>query len=113
MLNLLQVELKKILRRKSIYIIWTLMILFCFLNNYLYFKDYDSNGNYKYLEQENLNLTKKQLQENLKKYDYNNTSKDTTYIDIKTKIDIIELREKFAPNSWQQYIIKNSLYDMI
>ena len=89
------------------------MILFCFLNNYLYFTDYDSNGNYKYLEQENLNLTKKQLQENMKKYDSNNTSKDTTYIDIKTKIDIIKLREKFAPNSWQQHIIKNSLYDIL
>ena len=32
MLNLLQVELSKILKKRSIYIIWGLMIIFCFLN---------------------------------------------------------------------------------
>ena len=39
MIKLLQVELKKILKRKSIYMIWTLMLIFCLLNNILYYTD--------------------------------------------------------------------------
>ena len=45
MIKLLQVELKKILKRKSIYIIWGLMLIFCLLNNILYWTDYDEEGN--------------------------------------------------------------------
>ena len=63
MIPLLQVELKKIFTKKSIYIIWGLMLIFCFLNNFLYWKDYDENGNYKYLEQEDLNEEKNRLEQ--------------------------------------------------
>lgn len=113
MLNLLQVELKKISKRKSIYIIWGLMLIFCLLNNILYKKDYDKDGNYKYLEQENLEEEKKMLESNLAKYNKDNETEVTMYITLKTKLDILSLKQKFSQNSWQYKNISTYLYDII
>lgn len=113
MIPLLQVELKKIFTKKSIYIIWGLMLIFCFLNNFLYWKDYDENGNYKYLEQEDLNEEKNRLEQELKNYNQENSSEVTMYITIKTKLDILELKQKFSSNSWQYQKINDYLYDTI
>ena len=40
--KLIHWELLKVLKKKSIYIIWALMLLFCFFNTFLYKKDYDT-----------------------------------------------------------------------
>lgn len=113
MIKLLQVELKKILKRKSIYIIWGLMLIFCVLNNILYYTDYDDNGNYKYLEQENLEIEQKELSKELEKYNKDEEKEATMYITIKTKLDILELKQKYFQNSWQYKKINTYLYDII
>ena len=101
MLTLIKVELKKIFNKKSIYIIWGLMVIFCLLNNILYKTDYDDNGNYKYLEHDKLKQEEQQLQEELTKYNKDNENEVTMYITIKTKLDIINLKKKFTEPSWQ------------
>lgn len=113
MLNLLQVELSKILKKRSIYIIWGLMLIFCLLNNFLYLKDYDEEGNYKYLEQEDLKTEETNLHNELKNYDKDNKNEVTMYITIKTKLEILTLKQKFSQNSWQFKKINNYLYDII
>ena len=55
------------------------MFCFCLLNNILYYTDYDEDGNYKYLEQENLSFEKKGLNEELKKYDAKNLNDVNMY----------------------------------
>lgn len=113
MLTLIKVELKKIFHKKSVYIIWGFMIIFCLFNNILYKTDYDENGNYKYLEQENLNQEKQKLQEELKKYNKDNETEVSMYATIKTKLDIINLKKKFPDASWQYRKINTYLYDVV
>lgn len=113
MLNLLQVELSKILKRRSIYIIWGLMLIFCLLNNFLYLKDYDEEGNYKYLEQEDLKNEIKSLHTELENYDKDNKNEVTMYITIKTKLTILTLKQNFSQDSWQFKNINNYLYDVV
>ena len=113
MIKLLNVELKKIFKRKSIYIIWGLMLIFCILNNILYRTDYDEDGNYKYLEQEDLNTEEEQLRAELAKYNQEKSNEVTMYITIKTKLDILEIKKKFSHNSWQYKKINDYLYEVL
>ena len=113
MIRLLQVELKKIFKKKSIYIIWGLMLIFCLLNNILYWTDYDEDGNYKYLEQENLKEEQTRLETELAKYNKENSNEVTMYITIKTKLDILTLKQKFPKDSWQYRKINTYLYDIV
>ena len=113
MIKLLEVELKKIFKHKSIYIVWCLMFIFCLLNNVLYFTDYDDEGNYKYQNIENLDDEINALNEELKNYDKANEKQITMYITIKTKLDILNLKKEFPSNSWQYKKLNDYLYDTI
>lgn len=113
MIKLIKTELIKIFHKKSIYIILILMFIFCLLNNILYKIDYDENGNYKYLEQEQLKEEEQSLKEELTKYNKDNINEISMYITIKTKLDIIELKKTFSDNSWQYKKINTYLYDII
>ena len=113
LIKLLEVELKKIFKHKSIYIVWTLMLTFCLLNNILYFTDYDEEGNYKYKEIENLDDEINELNKELTKYDVNNQNQITMYVTIKTKLDILNLKKEFSHNSWQYKKINDYIYDTI
>lgn len=113
MIKLLGVELKKIFKHKSIYIVWGLMLIFCLLNNILYFTDYDEDGNYKYQENENLEEEIEKLNQELTRYNKDYQNEITMYITIKTKIDILELKQKYDKNSWQYKKINDYLYDTI
>lgn len=113
MIKLLEIELKKIFKHKSIYIVWGLMLIFCLLNNILYFTDYDDDGNYKYQDNENLEEEIEKLNQELTRYNKDNQNEITMYITIKTKIDILELKQKYDKNSWQYKKINDYLYDTI
>ena len=113
MIRLLQVELKKILKRKSIYIIWILMLIFCLLNNILFFTDYDNDGNYKYFDSDNLIEEQTKLESELEKYSKDNSNEVSMYITLKTKLDIIKLKQKYEVNSFQYNKINDYLYDTI
>lgn len=113
MIRLLQVELKKLLKRKNIYIIWILMLIFCLLNNILFFTDYDNDGNYKYFDNDNLIEEQTKLESELSKYSKDNSNEVSMYITLKTKIDIIKLKQKYEVNSFQYNKINDYLYDVI
>ena len=111
--KLLLVELKKIYKKRSIYIIWGLMLIFCLLNNVLYYTDYDEDGNYKYNTKENITEEKINLEKELNKYNKNEKNEVTMYVTLKTKLEILTLKEKFTSTSWQYKKINNYLYDII
>jgi len=89
------------------------MLIFCLLNNLLYYTDYNEEGFYKYQHQENLKTELTELKTELNKYNKENNQEKTMYITIKTKIDILTLKQKFNQNSWQYKNINNYLYDII
>ncbi len=113
MINLIYIELKKIFHKKGIFVIFGIIILFCFLNNFLFWKDYDEEGHYKYENQDNLLEEENSLEEELKQYDILSPSDLTMYLSIKTKIDVLKIKEQYSPNSWQYQKANDYLYDLI
>ena len=113
MIKLIKIELFKIFHKKSIYIILSISLIFCFLNNYLYWKDYDDNGFYKYEDNTNLNKQKESIKKELTQYDYHNSSDLSTYINLKTKYELIEIKLKYPKNSWQYRKADEYLYNTI
>ena len=113
MITLIKNELIKIFHKKSILILWGLMLLFCILNNVLYWTDYDQDGNYKYEEQENIEEEKKKLENELAIYDVNKPENISMYVTIQTKIDLYNLKEEFPKNSWQYAKIEDYFYELI
>ena len=104
--RLMKIEVKKVFKRKSIYVIWGLMLLFCFVNSFLYFRDYDDEGRYLYSKEEDINEEIKALEEEKEKVQ--NTNATTI---IKTKIELLKLKKKFSKDSWQYAKINDYLYD--
>lgn len=111
--RLLWGELRKVFSKKSIYVIWSLMFLFCILNNVLFYTDYDHDGNYKYQEKENLKVEKEKLEKEINLYSKDNPNEVNMYITLKTKLDIISLKEKYSYQSWQYRKLNSYLYDVI
>ena len=111
MLKLIIMELQKLFHKKSIYIMLFLMLIFCLLNNILYYLDYDEEGFYK--RDSSVSKTEvKELENTLKKYNINNESDKTMYITIKSKIDTLTLRNSFSKNTWQYNKAEEYFYDL-
>ena len=113
MIKLTIIELKKIFHKKSIYIILILMFLFCLINNYLYNKDYNNEGFYKYSKKENNKEKIKTLKSDLEKYNINDTNQQEKYLFIKTQIDILTIKKEWNQDTWQYNIIDNVLFNLI
>lgn len=113
MSKLIEIELKKIFKHKSIYIILSIILIFCFLNNILYKLDYDADGNYKYEDNIDLNKYIKELEKELKKYDFNIDSDKNIYITTKTKLDIAKIQQQEDKNTWQYIKCSDYLYEDI
>ena len=113
MIKLTIIELKKIFHKKSIYIILILMFLFCLINNYLYNKDYNNEGFYKYSKKENNKEKIKTLKSDIEKYNINDTNQQEKYIFIKTQIDILTIKKEWNQDTWQYNIIDNVLFNLI
>ena len=107
--RLLKIEIKKVFKRKSIYVIWILMLLFCFVNNFLYWRDYDDEGRYLYSEEENIEEEIKTLEEEEKGVPQNTDQ----VVLIKTKIELLKLKKSFSKDSWQYAKINDYLYDIV
>lgn len=107
--RLLKIEIKKVFKRKSIYVIWALMLLFCFVNNFLYWRDYDDEGRYLYSEEENIEAELKTLEEEERGVPQNT---DQAVL-IKTKIELLKLKKSFSKDSWQYAKINDYLYDIV
>ena len=113
MFKLVLIELKKILRKKSIYVMLFIMLLFCFLNNILYYTDYDSDGNYKYLDSSNIEEERELLEDELGKYDINNSSDKSMIVELKTKIDVLTYKMKYNKGTWQYNKVDSYLYNVL
>ena len=112
MIKLTIIELKKLFHKKSIYVIMFLMLIFCLLNNILYYLDYNEEGFYKIKPHDNIKKEIKELENNLSKYNINEPSNTSMYLSIKTKIDILKIKKSFEQDTWQYHLINNYLYDL-
>lgn len=110
MFKLILIELKKIFHKKSIFVMMIIILIFSLLNNILFYTDYDNDGNYKYLEKDDLKEEKEKLKKELEKYNFDNESEVSMYVTLKTKLDVIDIKEKFKVNTWQYKKIEDYLY---
>ena len=113
MIKLILIELRKLLNKRSIFVMMIIILLFNLLNNILFYTDYDSDGNYKYLELENIEEEKKILEEKIVRYDYNNIDDVSTYVELKSRLDILKIKEMYKTNSWQYNKVNDYLYNIV
>lgn len=102
MINLIINELTKIFKRKSTYIMFIFILIFVILTNYLYKNELDETGAYKTNYDSYISSIKEELS--------NNNDKDDEYtLMLKKDLMKYELINKYGVDSWQEYIIKNSM----
>ena len=94
MFKLINIELKKVFKHKSIYIIFFIIFLFCMLNNVLYKIDYDSEGNYKYESKTDLTKYISKLEKRNNEYDLSKESDKYLYITNRSKIEVAKIQKK-------------------
>lgn len=111
MIKLISIELMKIFKHKSIYIVLSIIFMFCLLNDFLYKNDYDEDGNYKYEDKINLDNYMEKLENQNKKYDLNKESDKFVYITNKTKIDVAKIQKKYNYNDWRYIKANDYLYE--
>lgn len=104
--KLIKNELIKIFNKKSIYIMFAILLLFVLLTNLLYKYKLDDYGNLK----ENT-YNKEHLNELYQKLD--NTNDINNKLSLKKEILTQELYLKYGIDSWQAYIIENNMSDII
>ena len=115
MIRLIENELHKVFKHKSVWVIFLLISLFCFANNFLFKVDYDDDGRYKF-DDVDINKEIDNLEKELSKYDANNDNDKNIYVVTKTKLDVYKNMVNYDSNSWQflKYndYLYNSLYDI-
>ena len=107
MINLIKNEFIKIFKKKNIYILLIITLGFTILNNIIY-KNITTNFFDSY-EATYIN----QIKEELKDLDLNNASQRDEYINLKTEIDVFELKSKYKKDSWQVYVIDYDVANII
>ena len=112
MIKLINIELKKIFRHKSIYVVFILIFIFCFFNNLLYNLDYDDDGRYKYVD-DNVSHEIVKLKKELDKYNYNNNDDKNMFVTTKSKLDVYNNMIRYDKNSWQYIKYNDYMYDTI
>ena len=111
MSKLIILELRKIFKKKSIYILLFFMGSFCFLNNLLYYLDYDDEGFYVEKESDELEEEIEKLKEELVQYDVHKDSDVSSYLEIQSKLDVLNLQKNYDRDSWQYEIVRDYFYD--
>lgn len=100
MSNLIKNELTKIFKKKSIYIALAIVLVcIIFINCMNKF----SNNDYYYYD------NTAYLEEELRKYNPENPSDLSTYIQLKSRIDSEKMIKEYGPESWQASIIENKM----
>ncbi len=112
MIKLINIELKKIFRHKSIYAVFILIFIFCFFNNLLYNLDYNDDGRYKY-DDNNISHEIVKLKKELDKYNYNNNDDKNMFVTTKSKLDVYNNMIRYDKNSWQYIRYNDYMYDTI
>lgn len=94
-------ELIKILKKKSVYIIFAITLCFIVLTNIVS----RNTDNYSNLDDETISS----YEENLSSYDVTNPEENEIYIHMKSKIDMFHLMQHYGLDSWQAYLIETEL----
>ncbi len=97
-------ELIKIFKKKSIYITLLVILAFVILTNCIYKFFYHSGSYHEY----NDNYIQ-YLQEDLAKLDVNKPSDTKMYIDLKSELDIYEMKQKYETGTWQRDILSSQV----
>ena len=95
MFKLISNELYKIFHKKSIYIVFSLIFIFCILNNILFKTTYNNDGLYIDNQKEDLTKEINDLKNQL------NSKSGLEYLTIKTNLDLLKLKNNYAINSFQ------------
>lgn len=104
MSRLIKNELIKIFKKKSIYITLLVILAFVILTNCIYKFFYHSGSYHEY----NDNYIQ-YLQEDLAKLDVNKPSDTKMYIDLKSELDIYEMKQKYETGTWQRDILSSQV----
>ena len=104
MSRLIKNELTKIFKKKSIYITLFVILAFVILTNCIYKFFYDS-GSYHEYNESYIQYTK----EELAKLDPNKPSDTKMYIDLKSELDVYEMKQKYEVGAWQRDV--GTLFD--
>ena len=102
--NLIKNELTKLFKKKSTYIILIITIAFILLTNIMNSQIqnlYYSSG----YDEESIQI----FEDEMNSYSPDNPEEVQTYVDIKSKLDMLKLMQKYGFDSWQAYIIQTRL----
>ena len=95
MIKLIYNELYKIFHKKTIYILWMCIFIFCLINNILFKITYDNNGYYIDDKKDNIEEKIKELEIKIK------NEQDIEYVRDKTKLDILKLQSNYQKYTFQ------------
>lgn len=106
--KLIKNELTKIFKKKSIYITLFVILAFVILTNCIY-KFFYHTGSYDEYDDSYIQYTK----EEIAKLDPNKPSDTKMYIDLKTSLDIYDMRQKYEANSWQRSVLSSQVSSQV
>lgn len=108
MSRLIKNELTKIFKKKSIYITLLVILAFVILTNCIY-KFFYQNVNYNEYSGNYVQYMK----EELAKLDPNKPSDTKMYIDLKSNLEVYEMKQKYETNAWQRDILSTQVISYI
>lgn len=106
LINLIRNELKKIFKKKTIYILLIITIGYIILSNIMTKITNDYQNSFYFYGDGDLEY----YEARLKDLDPNNISDLSDYVDCKKNIELINLAEHYDENSWQVYIIYSNIH---
>ena len=107
MINLIGNELKKIFKKKTIYILLIITIGYMILSNVMLRITNDSMYSYYYFMDGDIEY----YENNLSDLDPNNESEFSMFLNSKVQVELIKLADDYGNNTWQAYIIFNRVID--
>ena len=108
MINLIENELKKVFKKKTIYILLIIIVGYILLVNVITRVTDNGYQNYYYYDGDI-----EYYEHHLSSLDPNSTSEKSEYLDIKCQLELAKLTQKYGNNSWQAYVINNILIEDI
>lgn len=110
MIRLIKNELRKIFKKKTIYILFIITTIVILTNTIVGVSIYE--GKMIDYSLEEIKNEREEMQERLKNLDYTNRSQIDEYIETKTKLEIAELSLKYEYGSWQERAISSYEYEL-
>ena len=109
LINLIRNELKKIFKKKTIYILLIITIGYIILSNIMTKITNDYQNSFYFYNDGDLEY----YEARLKDLDPNNISDLSDYVDCKKNIELINLAKHYDENSWQVYIIYSNIHTFL